>query len=125
MPSALRTDGTIERDALERESMNWNFDELERAQRYKLLVGLVVPRPIALVTTLSAAGVVNAAPFSFFNVLADEPPIVILSIEDREDGRMKDSARTCTGTGHCGISQSSGMLSFITSQNPGNARAAR
>jgi flavin reductase (DIM6/NTAB) family NADH-FMN oxidoreductase RutF len=53
----------------------------------------VVPRPIALVTSLSSGGVVNAAPFSFFNVLADEPPIVVVSIEDREGGPMKDTAR--------------------------------
>ena len=39
------------------------------AQAYRLLAGLVVPRPIALVTTIDAAGVVNAAPFSFFNVM--------------------------------------------------------
>ena len=79
--------------------MDWNFDILERAKRYKLLVGLVVPRPIALVTTLGLSGVVNAAPFSFFNVLGDEPPIVIISIEDRDSGAMKDSARNITDSG--------------------------
>ena len=79
--------------------MNWNFDQLERAQRYKLLVGLVVPRPIALVTSQSETGVVNAAPFSFFNVLADEPPLVILSIEDRDTGPLKDSARNMMASG--------------------------
>ena len=79
--------------------MNWNFDQLQRAQRYKLLVGLVVPRPIALVTSQSATGVVNAAPFSFFNVLADEPPLLILSIEDRDSGPMKDSARNMLASG--------------------------
>lgn len=73
--------------------MDFNFDELERPLRYKLLTSLVVPRPIALVTSLSADGVINAAPFSFFNVLADEPPIVIVSIEDRASGPMKDTAR--------------------------------
>ena len=80
-------------------NMNWNFDQLERAQRYKLLVGLVVPRPIALVTSQSETGVVNAAPFSFFNVLADEPPLVILSIEDRDTGPLKDSARNMMASG--------------------------
>ena len=61
-------------------------------ERYKLLVALVVPRPIALVTSLSAAGVVNAAPFSFFNVLGDDPPIVILSVDQRTPGSFKDTA---------------------------------
>ena len=73
--------------------MDFDFDTLARPSRYKLLTSLVVPRPIALVTSVGADGIVNAAPFSFFNVLADEPPIVILSIEDRTGGPMKDTAR--------------------------------
>lgn len=73
--------------------MDWDFETLEVAKRYKLLVGLVVPRPIALVSTLGADGVVNVAPFSFFNVLGDDPPIVILSIENRDEGPPKDTAR--------------------------------
>ena len=73
--------------------MEFAFDELARTSRYKLLTSLVVPRPIALVTSLGSDGIVNAAPFSFFNVLADEPPIVVVSIEDRAAGPMKDTAR--------------------------------
>jgi flavin reductase (DIM6/NTAB) family NADH-FMN oxidoreductase RutF len=73
--------------------MDFDFDKLARPLRYKLLTSLVVPRPIALITSLGADGVVNAAPFSFFNVLGDEPPIVIVSIEDRDSGPMKDTAR--------------------------------
>lgn len=79
--------------------MDFCFDTLKRESRYKLLTSLVVPRPIALVTSLGASGVVNAAPFSFFNVLADEPPIVILSIEDRASGPMKDTARNIVERG--------------------------
>jgi len=84
--------------------MNWNFDQLDTALRYKLLVSLVVPRPIALVTTQGVpggegAGVVNAAPFSFFNVLADEPPIVIISIENRASGALKDTSRNILASG--------------------------
>jgi flavin reductase (DIM6/NTAB) family NADH-FMN oxidoreductase RutF len=79
--------------------MDWDLGALAPAQRYKLLVGLVVPRPIALVSTRSPEGMLNAAPFSFFNVLGDEPPIVIVSIEDRPDGRVKDSARNIAATG--------------------------
>ena len=59
---------------------------------YQLLVSLVVPRPIALVTTVSADGKVNAAPFSFFNVLAAQPPIVAFAPGDRDDGSPKDTA---------------------------------
>ncbi len=60
---------------------------------YTLLASLVTPRPIAWVTTLGADGVVNAAPFSFFNVLGAEPPIVGFCPGDREDGTPKDTAR--------------------------------
>ncbi len=73
--------------------MYWDFDSIEPARRYKLLVGLVVPRPIALVTSISETGVVNAAPYSFFNVLGDDPPIVIVSVDVRGDGSPKDTAR--------------------------------
>ena len=63
----------------------------ERA--YSFLVSIVTPRPIALVTTLGEDGVVNAAPFSFFNVLGAEPPIVAFAPGDRDDGTPKDTAR--------------------------------
>jgi flavin reductase (DIM6/NTAB) family NADH-FMN oxidoreductase RutF len=59
---------------------------------YPLLVSLVVPRPIALVTTISPDGKVNAAPFSFFNVLGAQPPIVAFAPGDRDDGTPKDTA---------------------------------
>ena len=73
--------------------MELDFSQLTAAQRYKLLVGLVVPRPIALVSTLGQNGIVNAAPFSFFNILGDDPPILIISIENKPDGQQKDTTR--------------------------------
>ena len=60
---------------------------------YALLSGLVTPRPIALVTTLGPDGVVNAAPFSFFNVFGSNPPYCAFAPADREDGTPKDTAR--------------------------------
>lgn len=60
---------------------------------YAMLASLVTPRPIAWVTTLSPDGVVNAAPFSFFNVLGADPPIVGFCPGDRDDGTPKDTAR--------------------------------
>ena len=60
---------------------------------YPLLASLVTPRPIAWVTTLGPDGTVNAAPFSFFNVLGAEPPIIGFCPGDRDDGTPKDSAR--------------------------------
>jgi flavin reductase (DIM6/NTAB) family NADH-FMN oxidoreductase RutF len=68
--------------------------EREHASRaYSILCALVTPRPIAWVTTIDATGVVNAAPFSFFNVLGANPPIVGFCPGDREDGTPKDTAR--------------------------------
>lgn len=67
--------------------------ELSGRDNYKLMSGSVVPRPIAFVTTLSHDGsVINAAPFSFFNIVSSDPPILSISI-GRKDGVMKDTAR--------------------------------
>lgn len=65
---------------------------------YAVLASIVVPRPIAWVTTLNPDGVINAAPFSFFNVLGAEPPIVGFCPGDREDGTPKDTARNVRAT---------------------------
>lgn len=78
--------------------MDWDFETLPVASRYKLLVGLVTPRPIAFVATRSAAGTNNAAPFSFFNVMGEEPPIVVISMDRRAGGVRKDSARNILDT---------------------------
>jgi flavin reductase (DIM6/NTAB) family NADH-FMN oxidoreductase RutF len=64
-----------------------------RDDAYMILAGLVTPRPIALVTTVDPEGHVNAAPFSFFNVLGDSPPIVGFCPGDRSPGVPKDTAR--------------------------------
>ena len=58
---------------------------------YQMLVGAVTPRPIAWVTTLSPTGVVNLAPFSFFNAFGANPPIVVFSPTLRRDGSKKDT----------------------------------
>lgn len=66
----------------------------ELAERaYPILASLVTPRPIAFVTTVSPDGKVNAAPFSFFNLLGADPPILAFAPGDREDGTPKDTAR--------------------------------
>jgi flavin reductase (DIM6/NTAB) family NADH-FMN oxidoreductase RutF len=65
---------------------------------YAILASLVTPRPIALVTTVGADGRVNAAPFSFFNVMGASPPIVAFAPGDREPGVPKDTARNIRDT---------------------------
>jgi flavin reductase (DIM6/NTAB) family NADH-FMN oxidoreductase RutF len=65
---------------------------------YPILASLVTPRPIAFVTTLSPEGKINAAPFSFFNLLGADPPILAIAPGDREDGTPKDTARNIRQT---------------------------
>jgi len=74
-------------------SMELDLEGQFADRAYPILASLVVPRPIALVTTISPAGKINAAPFSFFNVLGAEPPILAVAPGDRDDGSPKDTAR--------------------------------
>ncbi len=67
------------------------FAEMAPYERYKMLCACVVPRPIAWITTIDAQGIVNAAPFSFFNVFAEEPALVIIGIDRKKDGAVKDT----------------------------------
>lgn len=80
--------------------MEFDFDALPARERYALLTAVVVPRPIALVTTVDAAGRVNAAPYSFFNAMGSDPPVVVLGIGDREPNVPKDTAANIRATGH-------------------------
>jgi flavin reductase (DIM6/NTAB) family NADH-FMN oxidoreductase RutF len=61
-------------------------------ENYKFLIGSIVPRPIAFVTTISKDGVVNGAPFSYFNIVSSNPPMISLAIQ-RLDGKQKDTAK--------------------------------
>lgn len=71
--------------------MEYAVNDVNHHDRYKILTAFVLPRPIAWVTTLGPTGVVNAAPFSFFNVFAEDPPLVMFAINKRPDGRIKDT----------------------------------
>lgn len=72
---------------------------LSNADNYSLLTNLVVPRPIAWVTTQNKSGVVNLAPFSFFNVVGSNPPYIIISIGENDSGQPKDTARNILDSG--------------------------
>jgi flavin reductase (DIM6/NTAB) family NADH-FMN oxidoreductase RutF len=77
----------------------FDFGALPARDRYKLLCAAVTPRPIAWTTTVDAAGAVNVAPFSFFNVFSDDPPLVILGITQRESGEAKDTVANIEAAG--------------------------
>jgi flavin reductase (DIM6/NTAB) family NADH-FMN oxidoreductase RutF len=80
-------------------TIKFDFSTLSAPQRYKLLCGLVVPRPIALITTISDDGVVNAAPFSFFNVFSEAPPLVVVGLQTKSDRSPKDTTRNVRANG--------------------------
>ena len=84
--------------------MHFDLASIPESQAYKLLVSTVVPRPIALATTVDANGRINAAPFSFFNAVSSVPPVIVLGISPGDpnsapgDG-YKDTERNIRDTG--------------------------
>jgi len=74
------------------EPLSYDPNELAERDRYKMLISLVIPRPIALVTTVGPTGVVNAAPFSFFNMFSESPPLAVLGLQARPDKGLKDTS---------------------------------
>ncbi|MFZ4809125.1 MAG: flavin reductase family protein [Hyphomicrobiaceae bacterium] len=71
--------------------MQFDFDSMSPGARFAFLTGAFVPRPIALITTLSPAGTCNAAPYTFFSIAGTEPPMVTVTMLPTPDGRMKDT----------------------------------
>jgi flavin reductase (DIM6/NTAB) family NADH-FMN oxidoreductase RutF len=78
--------------------MQFDIDKMAAMDRYELLLGTVVPRPIALVTTISSDGAVNAAPYSLFNVMGHDPAIVMFSVLAHPEKRLKDTANNILAT---------------------------
>jgi flavin reductase (DIM6/NTAB) family NADH-FMN oxidoreductase RutF len=81
--------------------MDFEVDKLTMRETYNLMIGLIAPRPIALVTSMNEDGRLNAAPFSAYNYLCTDPPIVALGVTDRPGGEFvpKDTARNIRRTG--------------------------
>jgi flavin reductase (DIM6/NTAB) family NADH-FMN oxidoreductase RutF len=72
-------------------AVSFDFTALTGRERYKLMIGTIIPRPIALVTTVDEDGRSNAAPFSFFNCLSADPPILAIGVENHPDMSFKDT----------------------------------
>jgi flavin reductase (DIM6/NTAB) family NADH-FMN oxidoreductase RutF len=79
--------------------MEFDFAALSAGQRYKLMAAAITPRPIAWLTTLSLDDRRNAGPYSFFNMMGADPPIVAIGLMRRPDGSLKDSARNILDRG--------------------------
>jgi flavin reductase (DIM6/NTAB) family NADH-FMN oxidoreductase RutF len=71
--------------------LNVDLSSIEEGDRYRLLVSSILPRPIALTTSMDAGGRVNAAPYSFFNVMTATPPLIVMGINSRANGTSKDT----------------------------------
>lgn len=79
--------------------MDFDLRRLPRADRYKIMGSSITPRPIAWVTTRGADGVTNAAPYSFFNMMGDDPPTIALGLLPAAGGGLKDTATNILETG--------------------------
>ncbi|OEC36294.1 NADH-FMN oxidoreductase RutF, flavin reductase (DIM6/NTAB) family [Pseudomonas cuatrocienegasensis] len=79
--------------------MQLDFSTLTPLERYRWLASTVTPRPIAWVSSLSPDGVSNLAPFSFFQVISDDPPTLMINVGSRDDGTLKDTLRNAQATG--------------------------
>ena len=80
-----------------------DFHSLEKLNRYKLMSNLIVPRPIAWISTFSKNNILNLAPFSYFIPLSSNPPALIVSIGHKSDGSPKDTLKNLRDTKKCSI----------------------
>lgn len=108
MSGVSSNQSTFER--LPMNSVSFDFNSLTPRERYKILIGTVVPRPIALVSTVDRNGRANAAPFSFFNCLSSDPAIVALGVEYSPSGHSKDTVRNIRDTGCFTVNVVSGSI---------------
>lgn len=99
--------------------MQLDFSSLSALEAYRWLTATVTPRPIAWVSSLSREGDSNLAPFSFFQVISDDPPSLMINVGSRDDGSLKDTLRNVQDTGEMVIQ----LVSFAQAEAM-NASAA-
>jgi flavin reductase (DIM6/NTAB) family NADH-FMN oxidoreductase RutF len=80
--------------------MRFDLETAPQSVAYKLMIGLVAPRPIALITSMDETGHVNAAPFSAYNYMSTDPPIIAVGVQNRPEAKFvpKDTARNIRRT---------------------------
>lgn len=79
--------------------MQLDFTQFDASESYRWLSSTVTPRPIAWVSTVSRSGVANLAPFSFFQVICDDPPTLMVNVGKHDGDRRKDTVRNVEETG--------------------------
>jgi flavin reductase (DIM6/NTAB) family NADH-FMN oxidoreductase RutF len=89
------------KEGYEMKKLDFNPANMDADTTYQLLTGCVMPRPIAWISTRSADGLLNLAPFSFFNIASSDPPILAISISEPDDASKgkKDTLRNIEETG--------------------------
>ena len=98
-------------------------ESLDASAAYRLLVEIVVPRPIAWITTVSPAGLVNAAPFSCYTFVCNDPPMLAINI-GRRDGELKDTARDIDESGEFVVNVvSEDLVEAMTPPQPNATRS--
>ena len=83
---------------------------ISQPEMYKLLISTILPRPIALISTVSPAGIGNVAPFSFFNGVSSSPPCLSVSISRKPNGEKKDTLRNIEASGEFVVNTASEWL---------------
>ncbi|MEM8552683.1 MAG: flavin reductase family protein [Pseudomonadota bacterium] len=91
----------------------FRFDALTPQERYKMLCAAVIPRPVAWITSRDPNGVVNAAPFSFFNVFSEDPALVIIGMNRRPGGERKDTLNNIETAGEFTVNIADSALAEI------------
>jgi flavin reductase (DIM6/NTAB) family NADH-FMN oxidoreductase RutF len=100
--------------------MEYVPSDLSPRERYKVLTSFVLPRPIAWVTSLGPGDVVNAAPFSFFNVFCEDPPLCMFAVNLRPDGRTKDTLVNIERTGEFVVNIADEALALAMHESSGD-----
>ena len=100
--------------------MQYDPNDLKPRERYKVLTSFVLPRPIAWVTTIGPTGVVNAAPFSFFNVFCEDPPLCMFAANLRPDGRVKDTVINIRATNEFVVNMTDEALAQAMHESSGD-----
>ncbi|MDI4239441.1 flavin reductase family protein [Bradyrhizobium sp. 31Argb] len=100
--------------------MEYAASDLKPRERYKVLASFVLPRPIAWVTSTGPTGVVNAAPFSFFNVFCEDPPLCMFAVNLRPDGRVKDTLVNIERTGEFVVNMTDEPLAHAMHETSGD-----
>jgi flavin reductase (DIM6/NTAB) family NADH-FMN oxidoreductase RutF len=94
-------------------------ESLSKGDRYRLMSSIIIPRPIAWVSTVSADGVRNLAPYSYFQAMSSDPPTVVLGMGWHASGKPKDSLRNVLDTGEFCVSLVSEALAEPMNQSSG------